>query len=83
MSEDEYEIKPILEQFNITNELIVAALNRHLDKKITVYLRDRDTIRKSAFTEMRCCLHQVLIDSEADNDETLRERILGIVDKMT
>lgn len=84
MSEDPYKIKPVLEQFLICNEaieVIADGLTVHLDKTLTAYLQDRDTMRKSAFNEIKCYLLQALIDTP-DGDDVLKEQILQIVKGM-
>jgi len=76
---DEYEIKSVLEKFNIDDNKIVEALGEHLDKRITIYLRDEEGIKKSAFTEMISYLYSAMMDAEKDGVE-LEDRIIKVID---
>ena len=75
---DDYGIKPIVKQYTVESNALTKEINEHLDKTLTPYLMNMETIRQGAFVEIRCYLLKALIDTRGDNDQ-LRDRINDIV----
>lgn len=77
---DEYGIREILNSNNVDVNIVLPLINDQLNKVCGNYMMDSETIRKAAFTEIKCFLLQALIKTE-DNDE-LKIEINKLVDSM-
>lgn len=79
MIEDEYKIKPILEEYNCNIE-VLKPLEDRFNKICGNYLDDKEGIRKAVFTEFEVCLKMALRDYQENNIDLVEriERIAGI-----
>lgn len=75
--EDEWQFKKVLTQHSVDNEVLLQALNKHMDDWATQYTNKRDTAKKAAYNEVLCCALQLSIKGNklGDTDSLLDELI--------
>ena len=80
---DEYNLRAVLVACGAFTPKTLEALNEHLDKTLTVYLRSKEQLRANFATKATCHLLQAIMDAEDEPDEKfeyLSARINTIID---
>ncbi len=76
---DEYRLRGILEEQGVYSSELLTKLDEHLDKVLTVYLKDKEGHEKAFTTAAVCYLGMALMDSRNGKCK-LEDRIQEIID---
>lgn len=74
---DEWKFKEVLQQFDITNEGLLLALNNHMDAWATSYMIKEDTAKRTAYNEVLLHARQLKLKGmKSGRTDTLLEEFI-------